>query len=275
MQDLYPDVLKTMGYEQTSRLYSLLLRWEHWVYWQADSIVAIDKRMASKLTERGVRQEKIRIIPNLVDTDHFRPLERDSNLLKELRIAHDHFVILYAGNVGYSHDIQPIFDAAKILETKNEYRFLIVCRGVNKEKIERAINSNKSRNVVCHSFLPRIKVPLLYAASDLCLVTLKNDIGHDVVPSKLLTIMACGKPVLAVADTSSSIARIVRKTGAGTVLSSRSGIDLACKIEKLKNSPGALFSQGRSGRKIVKQKYSVEAIGRQYSDLLEQIVSRQ
>ena len=65
---------------------------------------------------------------------------------------------------------------------------------------------------------PVARVPEIYAASDLCVVPLLDSIGADAIPSKVYRIMACSRPILAIASSSSELAAVVRESGGGIVV---------------------------------------------------------
>ena len=55
---------------------------------------------------------------------------------------------------------------------------------------------------------PQNRYPRLLATADLCLVVLNREGTHVSVPSKTYSIMAAGKPVLAICESSNDVARV-------------------------------------------------------------------
>ena len=65
------------------------------------------------------------------------------------------------------------------------------------------------------AFRPMEQLPQVMMAGDVHIVTVKRGLEGIVVPSKIYSILAAGRPVLAVAAAQSDAARIVVESGCG------------------------------------------------------------
>src|SRR5919198_909232 len=113
-QDVFPEIavqLKRLENPIAMRLLrslvSLYLR-------RADRIVAIGDTMRRRLEEKGARPERLRVIPNWVDTARLEPQPR-VNWWREKRGAQDKFVVMHSGNVGHAQDLDSLVRAATFL----------------------------------------------------------------------------------------------------------------------------------------------------------------
>ena len=73
-------------------------------------------------------------------------------------------------------------------------------------------------NLEVWGYQPRETTPWINASSDLCMVLLSPHVRCFSFPSKIYTLMACGKPVLLYGDPEADVARFVRDTGIGWVV---------------------------------------------------------
>lgn len=102
-------------------------------------------------------------------------------------------------------------------------------------------------------FRPANEIPCVMAAGDVHVVTVRRGLGGVVVPSKLYSILAAGRPVLAVAPEDTDVARIVRRHECGVVVDPDKPTDVADAIQSLKNDPARLQAMGQRARKASEQ----------------------
>ena len=93
-------------------------------------------------------------------------------------------------------------------------------------------------------FRPPEQVPYVLAAGDLHLVTIKRGLEGVVVPSKLYSILAAGRPFLALAPEGSDAARVVRRVGCGVVVDPDDPAALAAAVRKLTHDRERLARMG-------------------------------
>jgi len=67
-------------------------------------------------------------------------------------------------------------------------------------------------------FRPADQVPHVLAAGDLHLITIKHGLEGVVVPSKLYSTLAAGRPIVVLAPEGSDAARVVRRLNCGVVV---------------------------------------------------------
>jgi len=108
-------------------------------------------------------------------------------------------------------------------------------------------------------------------ASDLSVVAFKNGMAGISVPSRFYNLMSSGKPVLAVVDDDSEVADVIREAGVGSVVSPESPEELAAEIRRLKNDSEARLQMARNSRKEALEKYSYEAVKKQYRELFDSL----
>src|SRR6266508_4132731 len=92
---------------------------------RADRIVAIGETMRRQLEAKGARPERLRVIPNWVDTSRLVP--RDKANEWALRGGLDKkFVVMHSGNVGHAQDLDSLVRAATFLRDLDDLAIFIV-----------------------------------------------------------------------------------------------------------------------------------------------------
>ena len=192
IQDVFPDAAVETG-ALTNASIIRLARWlERLSYQRAAAVTVLStdlqRNVAAKM--RHDHRDRVRVIPNFVDTEFITPLPRNTAFRRELGIGEE-MVVMYAGNVGLSQSLDMVIDAARLLP---EATFVINGDGAGRAALEeRAVGL---ANVRFSGYQPHARVPEVLATADIHLVPLRAGLGRVSVPSKTYSILAAGRPVM-------------------------------------------------------------------------------
>ncbi|MGH9728749.1 MAG: glycosyltransferase, partial [Candidatus Acidiferrales bacterium] len=139
-----------------------------------------------------------------------------------------------------------LLEASKLLPV-NGTRMIFIGDGASRARLEES--SRGSATVRFLPFRPPEEIPCVMAAGDLHIVTVRRGLGGVVVPSKLYSILAAGRPILAVAPEDTDVARIVRAADCGLVADPDKASEVAAAIQTLKSDPVRLATMGERARK--------------------------
>ena len=118
--------------------------------------------------------------------------------------------------------------------------------GANRAALESAAGATP--NIKFAPFRPVEQIAHVMMAGDLHIVTVKRGLEGVVVPSKLYSILAAGRPILAVAPPESDAARIVVESGCGIAADPDDSAAVAAAIKELRAQPARLAEMGRRAR---------------------------
>jgi colanic acid biosynthesis glycosyl transferase WcaI len=268
IHDIYPDVLERLDMLKNQRFLNLIEKVEEFFYRRAAQISVLSQGFKDNLVRKGVPAEKISIIPVCVDIDFIKPLPRENDYQKQWGLENK-FVVLYAGNIGFSQGLETVIQTAELLRDKSEIMFLIVGDGAMKPQLQTIVDAAGLSNVRLLPFQPREAVPLIYALSDICLISLKRDIVVESVPSKTYSIMASGRPFIATVDRNSEVGVLVESANCGLCVESENAQGLAKAILKLYGDDNLRSEMGQQGRQYVVEKYSRRKAAEQYYRLVQ------
>ena len=173
---------------------------ESWAFRNADAVTTICQGLKTDIQQRGVAGEKITVIPNAVDLDHFtqRP-ESDRELLDALQLQGQK-VIGFIGSF-YAYEGLPLLVRAftRILERVPEARLLLVGGGPDNEKLKQLVKElGLEEQVIFTGRVPHGEVTRYYSLVDIFVYPrLHMRLTDLVTPLKPLEAMAQGKLVLA------------------------------------------------------------------------------
>lgn len=272
VQDIHPDLAIESGILKNRFLIKIAYSFERWVYSYADLIIVISEGFKNNLLKKGVNADKIRVIPNWVDTEFIRPLAKDNYVSEKLSIK-GKFVIMYAGTISISSilSLSLLLDVAALLKEYDDILFVIVGEGLKKNSLVEKAKKMKLDNVLFTSFLPYEDIPFLFACADLLLVPIDVNKSELSVPSKLYNCMASGRPVFCLAPRNSEIYSFVKDSGCGVSVEPGDTEKIKDTILELKESPDYRSKMGESGRNYVCENFSKDRILRIYEDTLKEV----
>ncbi len=269
VQDLFPQNAVDLGALRNPLLIASFRRLERLLYDRAAAIVLHSPGNAGWLRRAGVESGRLHVVPNWVDAHRHRPAEaRPPNPFRRHLKLESHFVVLFAGVMGYAQDMETIVEAAARLSDEPRVVFLLVGDGCERPGIERCLRERNLANVHLLPFVSREDYPTLLAACDVGLITLKNTMKTPVVPSKLPTYMASARPVLVSVNPESDACELVRRADCGLLVPPGDPEALAAAVRRLMNDPSRAGALGRSGRHYAVEHFSRSACTEKIEQLL-------
>jgi colanic acid biosynthesis glycosyl transferase WcaI len=274
VQDIHPDLAIESGILKNPAGIRFAKSLERWVYGLADRIVVISDGFRENLLAKGVPGPKMEVIPNWVDTEFLRPLEKDNPVSRKLGLA-GKFVVLYSGTISISSNLalERVLDAAKVLAPERDVLFVIVGEGLKKEALRARVRTLGLSNVAFLPFQPYRDLPALLASADVLLVPLDKEKSRLSVPSKLYNFMAAGRPILGLATPDSEVAAILRDRECGLTVLPKDPAEIAEAVRTLKLSPERRRAFALNARAHVVRYFAKDKILRSYDELLKAMVS--
>jgi colanic acid biosynthesis glycosyl transferase WcaI len=258
VQDSYPEILEACGTIKKGGIASNVINFfNRWVYKYASRIIVMGRDM-KELFEKKAAGLSVPVIPipNWADLESVSPMPRTENkLLTELGIL-DKFVLLYAGNIGHPTDVETIIRAAEKLQHREEFYFVFIGSGAKKPWVENEVERLSLKNVRVLSYRPRGEQRDFLNGCDVGLVALIDGMWGTAMPSRTYNIMAAGKPVLAITEQGSELARVIDEDLTGTYVAPGDVDGFIRSLWELYSSPDDLEERGRRARAAALAKYS-------------------
>ena len=262
VHDVYPDVAVAAGLVSGD---SLWMRWLSWavagLYKSFDAIIVLGRDMQNLVQRKlGGLERLIRIIPNWSDLELVHPAPRDENaLLRELGL-NDKFVVQYAGNMGRSHNLESVAECAEMLRGASHVHFLLLGSGAKKAWLEKETGQRTLTNITILPHRPRSESQNFLNACDVSLISFVSGMAGISVPSRLYNVLAAGKPIIAIADSESELAQVVREESVGWVVSPNDVRQFAEAIVEAEANRELLRQMSRRARAAAESKYRLQAI---------------
>jgi colanic acid biosynthesis glycosyl transferase WcaI len=270
VQDVFPDVAVELGAITDPRVIAAASAVERFLYRRADAVTVLSEDLRDNVARKlgRHRPERVRVIPNFVDTERIRPLPAENPYRREHGLE-GRTVVMYAGNVGMSQSLDLLVEAARRFRHREDVVFVVNGGGSAREPLMAAAAGLD--NLVFVDMQPRDRLPEVLAAGDLHVVPLKRGLARSSVPSKLYSILAAGRPVLASVDPGTEVATTLERAGAGESVPPEDPDAFCGALAGLLDDPARRERLGASGRRFVEGWVSPAAVGAAYEALFEEV----
>jgi len=266
VQDLQPDAAVGLGMMKAGGFMARILhRMAGRTYRNAVLVSGISHSMIDAFAEKGVPAEKRYWFPNWIEGGQSdRRTTETADWRARYGIPNEAFLASYSGNLGRKQGLDVLFDAAEMLVTPENVPvvFVIAGDGVMRLELETRLKRRPLPNVRLLPLLSEPDYQAMLSSADVCLITQARGTGRFFLPSKLLSALVAGRPVVAVADETSELARAVRAGNFGVVVQPEAPGAVVSTISDLATRPAKLIEFGLNGRRWVAQFDAATVLGR-------------
>jgi len=270
VQEIYPDLLIKNGSLKINLIIKLLKKLEKFVYNNASSVITIDQKFYNQIINRFSEKNKLTIIPNFVDTELYKPITNDLNSTSQFYKDPNKIRLLYAGNIGFYQDWEPVlFAAKKLLETKIE--FWIIGEGVKKDYLIKEIEKYKLTNIKVLPYQDRALMPMINSFADIHFISISKEMEQEGFPSKVYSIMACSKPMIVITGENTPLYNFLKNLNCSILISNNRNEEFVNSINNLANNEYKKNELGQNGFDIVQKYYTKQKVVQNYINLFENL----
>lgn len=269
--DVYPEVAVKTGALREKGLISTVMKFINCqLYKRAECVVALSEEMKKFLVNnRAVSEEKVVVIPNW-----FKPIESEyvvveNEKLKEIKQSGD-MIVSYFGNMGICQDMDTILSAISERRTP-KVKFLFAGHGNKLDNLKSVVAEKKYSNVYIFDFLHGDDFKYALSISDCFIVSLEEGLSGLCVPSKTYSYMAEGKPIVAIIEKETDIAKDLLGGNAGFVCKNGDGHGVAEHIQTLYENKELREIMSENCKQIFKQKYTTKICTNKYCEVMHKI----
>jgi glycosyltransferase involved in cell wall biosynthesis len=231
VRDIWPEsILAVSGMKR-----NLIIRFfeflELRMYKNAWKIITVtDSFKAQLVNDRGISEKKINVVKNGINTEMFKPIRKDVELLNELQL-NDKFIIGYIGTHGMAHKLDFILESAANIKN-DKIHFLFLGTGAEKENLLKLKEKLRLTNVTMLPSVEKKKVKRYISLLDVGLVNLKkSDTFKSVLPSKIFELSGMHKPILIGVEGEAQ--KLVEDYGVGIAFEPENEQDFIAKVQDI------------------------------------------
>jgi len=261
VQDMYPESLIEQRRIKDKAATARMLRWiDRVIARSAAHVIVISERFAhAYLRERRVNPDQLSVIPNWIDSGHIDMAVSGREFRQRLGIGDDVFWVVYGGNIGVASGVQTLIEAFGILKDLPNVKLLVAGSGSQLNACRKLAEEIPGDRVLFQSPWAAEETSEVLRGADLLVLPTQGRQSMASVPSKLLSYMLAGRPVLASGVPESDLAEIVAHANCGWVVQPDRPDFLAKQVEAIvRIDPSERQKIGENGRAYVLEHFSKE-----------------
>jgi glycosyltransferase involved in cell wall biosynthesis len=262
VQDVYPESLDSQRrLVRRNWAYRLLRHCDQMIARSSQQVLVISRAFQKVYeNDRGVPAENVHVIPNwgdeMVDADRTTALA----FRRKLGIPENTFVAVYAGNVGVASNAELLVEALAKLKDQPHIYLVIAGEGAQLCACRDEAERQDLDRVVIHTPWRTEETGPVIKMADVLLLPTKGRQSLNSIPSKLITYLLSGRPVIAAVLPESDTATAILESGAGWVVNPDSAELMAEAIlAASEQAEESLRRMGSAGREYALVRYTREA----------------
>jgi colanic acid biosynthesis glycosyl transferase WcaI len=267
VEDLQPDAAADLGMLPGWAV-RILYKVEAAAYRHAKLVTTLTPSMRNRIVAKGVAREKVELLEPRMDDSlaDLRP-EEGATFRKKYDLG-ERFLVTHSGNMGVKQGLHVVLDAAALHRDDDSTLFLFVGDGADCERLQQRAVEMQLQNARFMPLLNQQDFRGLLAASGICLVTQQQSVSEIAFPSKIVTYLAAGRPIIASVNPECEVARVIRESGAGRVVNAEDPEALSFALREMRE--GDLSALGENARAYASERWaSVRVLGHMERSLIE------
>ena len=211
-----------------------------------------------------VKNFKIEIINNFsIPTKKIHKLKSKNNLVENNK----KLVIIFSGNIGRFQSLDTVIDAMKLLKNRKNIQLIIMGDGIEKVNLVNKVKKNNA-NVLFLNRQPANVAKYMIKKADIGLVSLSPNLYKYGYPSKIMTYLEQGRPIIAVLEKVSEIAKLMKRENYGFCIDKLDSKKISQLLIKLAKDNSWKLKMNKNAKSAYKKNFSKNIIYRKWNDIL-------
>lgn len=259
------------GWRADSWKHRMIWRFELGAMQRADLVVPIAQGIRDELAGRGVPADKLRIVPNGVDTAKFLPRAKDQALAASVGLS-DRFVVGFVGSMRKLEGLSTLLEACSICERNGvALSAVLVGDGPDRAHLQAKTRELGLTNVHFTGNVPHHEVAAWYSIMDVVAYPrIRAVINERVTPLKPLEVMALGK--VCVGSDVGGLMELIKDQQTGLIFRAGDAGHLAQVLTALRADPASMSRLGQSAMAFVKNEREWSVIVSRYREIYDTLI---
>lgn len=263
--DLWPEAPIQLGFVKSPALKFILYTLEKFIYQQATAIVALSEEIKKDI-EKKAPGKPIEVIPNMADTDFYKPEVKDL-LLEKKYGTEKKFIVSYIGTLGVANGLDFLIDCARVAKRNALLVQFIVCgEGAERNRLQQLAKKLQLDNISFVGFLPRSGVKEILNVTDAVMVSFRPlNVLETGSPNKYFDGLAAGK--LIISNVGGWIKKEIEENACG-VFASATQPEMFCQtIQPFIMDAERLKQYQSNARKLAEERYARKLLSKAFQQL--------
>jgi glycosyltransferase involved in cell wall biosynthesis len=267
IQDFYSIAVTKLAKKKLPVIGSLVGWWyrslEKQTLRQASKILVITSDFVPILQQFGIGPNDVVVIPNWAPLNEL-PQQGRQNAWSQSQKLDDKFVFLYSGTLAMKHNPDLLKQLAVTFRADPQVKIMVISEGPGADYLDRSKKTESLTNLEILPFQPFKDVPNINATADVLVAILETDAGIFSVPSKVLTYLCAGRPILAAIPSQNLASRIISGCRAGATVEPTDMNGFLAAARELRQNQTKREECSVSARAYADDNFNVEAIASRF-----------
>ncbi len=268
LQDIYSEAISRVVPRKlpvVGHAVAAFYRWmEFHMLRNSDGVVAITGDFVPILAARGVTANKISVVENWAPLNELPLSPRDNEWAAQNMIGQG-VRFVYSGTLGYKHDPSLLLSLAQRLPQAHVHVF---SEGKAATALASDAVNKRVLNLSVHTWVPFADLPKMLSGADVFVAMIEAEAGAYSVPSKILTYLTVGRPVLASVPHENLSSRLLLENEAGLVASPSDRAAFLRQAVKLAGDAELRQRMGENGRAYASRTFDINSIADRFEEIL-------
>jgi colanic acid biosynthesis glycosyl transferase WcaI len=260
IQDFELDAAFELGMLKGKWIRKLAENWERKTLQGFSQVSTISAAMRQRAIAKGVQVHRAHLLPNWVDLQTIYPLnttQRSENTYREeLQISEEKIILMYSGSMNKKQGLDLLVEVIKTLAHLPNLIWLLAGEGPTKAELVR--NTVGMTNVIHLPLQPESRMNDWLNLADVHLLPQKANAADLVLPSKLLGVLASGRPLVASTPAGSELGLLAEQ--AGIRVEPGDSEEFSQAIRELVSNREKRRQLGANGRHLAEEKFGRDAV---------------
>jgi glycosyltransferase involved in cell wall biosynthesis len=275
-QDVQAVAMRSFAGKQLSRAFVVVAQLsaviERWSAARARAVVVIAESFVD-VHRRWGTDHKVTVIPNWAPLDEITPVERDNAWSREHGLSEVR-TLLYSGTLGLKHNPALLVQLARqVLDAGQPLQLVVVSEG----PAERVLREEAARlgvPLLLLPFQPYERLPEVLGSADVLVVLLEQDAGAFSVPSKTLSYLCAGRPILGLMPEENLAASLVREVDGCVLPPQPSALpEAAAWVAGMLVDHQAADTVAKAARVLAEREFALDGCATRFEQILQDCVA--
>jgi len=240
---------------------------ERHIFKTCDAAVYISDDFPHYAATAGYVPKKSVVIENWASLEDLPERQKD-NAWSRAHSLHDKFVFLYSGTMGLKHNPHTLAELARKFSGTPDVRIVLVSEGIGREFLEDCKRREGLDNLILLDFQAYADLPAVLGTADVLLASVEPDSSVFCVPSKILSYLCAGRPILMSVPEHNLASRVIERAEAGYVCNPRNLLEFLGRAESIWANRDLAARMGMKARRYAEVNFNIDRIG----DLFEEVL---
>jgi glycosyltransferase involved in cell wall biosynthesis len=220
--------------------------------------------------EWNLRRPGVSVIPNWAPLDEIAPRPLDNPWSAEWITERGALTVLYAGTLGRKHNPGLLVDLVETVRARGiDARLLVASEGEGADLIRARVDDFPTDAVRVIAFQPADQLPDMLGAGDVLVAILEPGASRFSIPSKVLSYLAAGRPLLGLMPADNPAANDIAAAGGFVAPPTASGIERAAEwIGSISGDATARAELGIRSRRLAEERFNINHITDQFAEII-------